>query len=284
MDVYTIVLFRQSNRLHNSMVGGYFYERFLTIIAPFELEGLSFLKLLKKTGSIISGSAALLMLFPNAFVPGDLDIFVSSTEALILSMELTINYNFIFTQTMAFGPNMYPHTAPVQAVHWLKNPTSNKQINIIVVTGKDPLEAIMYFNATHVMNFITPTGFGCAYPDLTLLKYSLINVQGGTIENQQWYNKHKARGFRMKRSLTQCRGFAHHQCTVEPSCPGTSRHLRDSHMMFLEFKIEDRPMKHVLHHYKGNIVWGLDAGCKPHRGDTRRIWGGKKQGYVLARG
>lgn len=280
MDIFAIAQFRQSSRLHNSMVGGYFYEHFLHIIAPFGLEGKQFLKLLKKTGAIVSGSAALLMLFPNSFVPGDLDIFVTATDALILSMEIIINYDYVFSQSIGFGPNAYPNTATIKAVHWLKHPTTDKKINIIVVTGTDALEAILHFNATHVMNFITSTGFASAYPDLTMSKNSLINVCGGTITNQPWSNKHRARGFKMRQNLSQISGFTHHQCTTDPSCPKTARHIRDAHMMFLEFKTDKRSMKHVLHHYEGNVSWGLEAGCRSHRGDSQRIWAAKKQGYV----
>lgn len=278
----TMAIIRQLSRFHNGMVSGYFYARFLRIVVPFGLDGKKLLRLMSRSQSIISGSAALLMLHPGAFIPGDLDIYVTAAEAVGLVMDLISSTPYEFSKTIQHKPCDYKNTGGIRTVHWLAHATLNKEINIIVVTGKDPLMTVMQFDATHVMNFITPTGFGCAYPRLTMAKLGLVNALSMiAVSKPNWVKKYDDRRFRIEHKLGDFPRPIIHQCTINPSCPQTPRHTRDAHMMYFDFKIHGEPIRHALHEYRGNVLWGLMAACGIERGQFRKSrYGNWTAGYV----
>jgi hypothetical protein len=119
------------------------------------------------TSSLISGSAALLVLLPAQCVPGDLDLYIpwnKTTQTLeliseILDYEFTgppdeikVNYNF----------------QSIHHIYWLYSKKFEHKINVIVSKTNNTLTPIFEFDSTHPMNFMTAYGLACAYPKLTL--------------------------------------------------------------------------------------------------------------------
>lgn len=261
---------RQLSKYHDTMVARMFYGRFCRIIHPFHLDGGTLLLLLRKHSAVISGSAALLMLHPGDFVPGDLDIFVTSARAvsLVLSLVITSNLSYYLCASSESPPHAYDWCNGVEAVHWLRHRTTAHKINVVVVTGHDPLLTIVQFDATHVMNFITCTGFGSAYPRLTMDKVSLLNSPSQEIfARPGWVEKHRLRGFRVEQNMNNLPGYTPHSCTVDPSCPNTIRHIRDHRMMYASFQVPGIAVEHALPSgYSGNIAWGLHSSCGVLRG------------------
>lgn len=278
----TIAIIRQLSRFHNGMVSGYFYARFIRIVVPFGLNGRKLLRIMRQSKAIISGSAALLMLHPGAFIPGDLDIYVTAAEAVGLVMDIVTSTSYTFTNSIQHKALDYKNTGGIRSVHLLEHTTLDKKIHIVVVTGKDPLLTVMQFDATLAMNFITPTGFGCAYPRLTMAKRGLANITSRiSYGRPDWLEKYKKRHFKIERRLENFDEPIIHQCTVNPSCPKTPRHTRDAHMMYFDFKINGEPVRHTLHEYRGNILWGLKASCGTERGRfDKSSFGNWSAGYT----
>lgn len=279
----TIGQLRQLNMYHAEWIDNYFYSRFIGIITPFGIEASKMLRLLRKTKSIISGSAALLMLFPRTFKPSNLNIIVPPSFALTLMLKLCVRFNYKHIHTTSLLP--YRQGLDTTSVHTFKHRESKLSIVVSVSRGPDPFKVILHYQSTHVMNAITPTGFACVYPQLTTNKLGLVNTSNTNLNlNGAWWMKQKDRGFKLEEHLGVWPEFDNHQCTTDPSCPRTARNFRDVHMMFLEFNIdEDHPSRHALHHYENNMVFSTHAACHPRRGreyGQQREAQGARLGYV----
>lgn len=259
---------KQTSRLHSELIAGLFYSRFCKAVATFGLDPLWLLRLLRKTKSIISGSAAVLMVHPDQFVPNDLDIIVdrSNATALILKIVQGSDFHHIGGAPGDYSTNL-EHKS-IDAIHFLVHRTTNVEIKIIVSRCADPLHVVLNFDSTHVMNVITPTGFASAYPILTSMGRGLFNIPARReVRDQDWLSQQRTRGFKLKNDLRRWGDFCGHRCTADASCPQTARHFRDTHMLFQEFFIDEKhPRRHPLHHYEGNVVWALHSRCETRRG------------------
>ncbi|KAJ7019104.1 hypothetical protein C8F04DRAFT_1276688 [Mycena alexandri] len=128
--------------------------------------------LLRMTRSIVSGSAALLMVSNLDFEPGDLDIYspLSQEETVLSIASLRLGFDLKGTRI----PRCYPSNAAISTVHRLEK--GQKSMNIIIVDSEDPVAAIFHFHLTVVMNYLTAFGLYCAYPTLTLSDYGVANL------------------------------------------------------------------------------------------------------------
>lgn len=286
MDEQSIASMGILNKGHRDSVGRYYYKRFQAIMAPFGLSSDKILNKMARSKAVISGSASLLMLFPGEFKPGDLDIYVPAAKAspFIFSLTVDSGYTLVKDAEKESEPPNYEGSRGISVVHWLKNIALKKTINIIVVPGDNPIVAVMHFGGSHVMTFITPHGFGCAYPDLTLARLSLANPdRQETNHFALWRQKHIVKGFAVETAdnlVHPTIALGDHQCTVSPLCPRTIRHLRDAEMMYLTFKRPTKSMHHTLEGYTRNVVWGLNGECRYKGG---RAAEGDYKGFVLTR-
>lgn len=259
----------QLNPTNQVLIGERYYSRLIRILAPFEVDGDTLLQLLHKHRAIISGSVALLLVHPRIFEAGDIDIYVPTHYAILFLMDLLRcfpSYKFDYADRRKQNSYVYNESLNIRSVHRLFNDSTSKSINLIVVHGDNPIESIFYFDATHMMNFITAFGFGCAYPQLTLDSQA-IRLRDDH-PRHEWLVKQADRGFQLASSLQDMVPPVAHSCSIHPSCPLTSRHLRDSHMFYGSFKPDRSPLRHALHNFSGNSTWRLSAPCGPIRGSV----------------
>lgn len=270
----TIALVARLSRHHQRSVAQYFYSRFATLMGLFCLDASRVLPILRDRKAVISGSVATLMILPGAFIPGDLDIYVSAYEATSLIIELMVGNSFIYRQTNV--GQEYRRSPGVSTVHVLEGMRSGKNVHVVVVDGDDPIMAVLQFDATHALNFITATGFGCAYPRLTMAKLSLYTYTYSlpTQSRSLWSKKYSNRGITVGTELAHFPIFPEgHVCGVSAFCPRTVRHLRDRHMYYSSFMVGTKPMVHTLApNYHGNIIWGCKLPCGPERGRPESGW------------
>lgn len=242
------------------------------------------LELLRKHESVIAGSATLLMLFPNLFTPGNIDIIVPGKNAVRIVVELcrVFHYNHANPERERTA---YNSDAQVVNIHKLAHVGDGKNLNIIEARADNfyMMKIILSYQSTHIMNAITPTGFLCAYPELTLEKRGLTNISTKVDLMGAWWRKQRRRGFDIRRTLKSWPEFDDHDCTTHPSCPHTARQMRDSHMMFRSILNTGDDIKHTLHYYSTNMVFSISANCGTRRGEKEgdeELESDKSFGYV----
>lgn len=270
LTMYELVIMAKLSKGHQAMVAGYFYGRLKRVVAPFGLEADKLLGVMKRNHAVIGGSVAILLLHPQMFKPRNIDIYVPSIHSASLLVELIATTSYAFYRSTKYITKPAGTNPSIKSCYWLKNAITGGSIQITVVHGFDPLMAIFRADATHAKTFITHAGVVCAYPRLTLAKMSLISSRGGggpqVGDTAKWLEKSEARGFTLKGRLADMPGNPSHYCALDASCPKTARRMRDSHMMYTSFKVDDRPVRHALWMYTGDVVWGLWALCNADRG------------------
>lgn len=276
---------RYIRKHQESLVALLYYSRLCGLLKPYSLPAAPLLSILNRHNAIISGSAALWLLHPDSFIPGDLDIYVGggASAPLIRDIIELSSQSYYLDESVKTEPCDYSLCDGIDTVHWLRHKTEpeDRHVNVIVVVGDDPLVAVFNFDGTHVMNFITSTGFGSAYPSLTMDKRSLLNCPPTRLFSRVgWKAKYQARGFTFTQNYLSF--DVPHTCTVDASCPNTARHLRDSHMLYISFLRPGLKVEHALRHeYRNNISWQLHSSCAPERGRTGTLFSDSTAGYVF---
>lgn len=218
---------------------------------------------LQQSQALISGSYPLLVLFPDLFVPNDLDIFLSSTSpqssSFVQWIEDTCGYRNVGTFSnyqYTYGTGFAEHISAVTKHEKLIGNTICS-INIIFIQKQWLFRAIAKFPSTVTMNFISHAGFISLYPKLTLAKKGLELYPG----KSDWINKYCNRGFDIRHSLLDWHDISPHHCGEHSYCPASQREIMDTHTMFVPFNNGD-PLDRCL-----QMEWlgGIDA-------DVYRDW------------
>lgn len=278
----------QLSRRQNILVSESHYSHFSRVLAPFDVDPNLLLSVLHRRKAIISGSVALAMILPGIVFPRTIDIYAPNNQPVQLIVDilrLFPSYKYVDQAEIGkrnpFNGELHHFNAwlpGICSVHTLSDNVSDTHINVTVVSGSDPLPVIFSFDATHAMNFVSSTGFGCMYPQLTLRMQSLRS--GGPRSRQAWMDEQIKLGFSIAPLLDELIHPSSHQCTVHPSCPRTYRHLRDAHMLFGSFKLgDDGSPQHALENYVGNLSWTLPSRCLVVRGSLRLE--NRNRGYDL---
>lgn len=237
------------------------------VIGTFGIDARSFRRVMRTTNSVISGSAALLMLSPGAFVPHDLDLYVprDKAERTIALIEEISDYRLILIKPTKGEYNI----KNIHRVFYLHSRKYNRQINIIVSQTNNALNPIFSFDGTHPMNFMSAHGITCAYPSLTLNNCSLLNWEGLLPADSMvwWREKWLARGYMIRRTLRWWAEYNEHSCRIDGSCPLTVRSIYDAHTMFLDFPRAQRSQlprvsNRIIYSRGANMVWGLKGPCQ----------------------
>lgn len=250
------------------------------LLRIFDLHSVDVFRLLHATGSVISGSAALLLLFPWSFEPGDLDIYVPRSQINFTIKVIRDMFGFELYRTA--GP--YVKNEAIQGIFWFRK--GEITLNVISSTTDNPLEPIFHFHSTVVMNFISSVGIFCAYPTLTLKRRGLVNAEiyerGQSISAiNACLDKYRQRGFSLSHTLGEWNDMDRHTCTRDPSCPHTIRTVYDHGGLFYPFTRRSwiRTKTNLrIHGTTHSSVWSLGANrC----GNTRPRMQVSSSAYIL---
>lgn len=212
------------------------YYRVIRLLEHFQLDPPSFLDLLTRTKSVISGSGGLLVFCPTLFVPGDLDIYCDDGK-----LEEILEFFRTFTEYRE--PEERPVAdelaRDVDYANWLASEShlskvlklscspsdgsanmEPKLVNIIAVRRIQTISAISYFHSTPVMNIITGTGAICVYPELTFRMRGVINTQSQSLSGSEKFknclDKYRERGFDLAISVGKWSGMRRNFAMAKP--------------------------------------------------------------------
>ncbi|TRM56538.1 hypothetical protein BD626DRAFT_413700, partial [Schizophyllum amplum] len=168
----------------------------------------------RQTGMVISGSFALRFMGRLSFEPGDLDVYVKHTSAFVAGEFLTrAGYEYRprrgqpsdFDDALALyqtsmedrnDTGQYAATAIVGAYNFVN--TRDENVIVQIITARtSPVDVILGFHSTAVMNLITHSSAISLYPRETFLnKRSLRIARNSTRPSAQAaLVKYKNRGF-----------------------------------------------------------------------------------------
>jgi hypothetical protein len=213
--------------------------------------------MLNTASSVISGSVALSVLHPDIFQPNDIDFVVPKHNQVIVSAYLqTVGYRRLHEETTQYI------CGSISIIFVFKHEATGETANLIVSETSSPLQPIIEFHSTILMNFISWYGVVSLYPNLTMRKIGYENVQG--ISAQVYLQKYLNRGFTIKKHYEDCisDNQQNHICGVDPYCPHAMRSLHDGHASFLPFR-----NNHNDQLFEPPLCWRLSAKCM--HGDPR---------------
>lgn len=156
------------------------HMRYIRLLSPYISNISSFNMALTTYNAIISGSAALYMIFPDS-IPNDIDIYVTADNEDALVKHLVDNEGYVqsggaYTSSDINEPNLYMYEE-ISGVDSMRILTKG-DLKIDVITSTCRLSStipIFYFHSTIVMNVLTPESISILYPKLTFKRQGLIH-------------------------------------------------------------------------------------------------------------
>ena len=202
------------------------------ILLKFKLHWTTLQSVMKTTGTVISGSAALAVLFRGEFMPQDLDFYVNKKGFTTMLLFL-MDQNYQVTTSRPYYKSQKRNTKST-TILTLKYKNENMKIDLITTNEEHVLDTITQFHSTVVMNYIAFYGIVCLYPDWTLQKNGLTT--GENIPSKI-LNKYRLRGFKMASTSSELTGYDNnHECGRHICCPKFKRSLQDRFNLFISFE------------------------------------------------
>ncbi|EIM82862.1 uncharacterized protein STEHIDRAFT_160483 [Stereum hirsutum FP-91666 SS1] len=163
----------------------------------------AFRSLMRRTGTIISGSEALDFVLHGTSCPPvhahDMDIYANSLYALSIVLHLRDleGYRVIVERRLSgLGELIGDYGAGVVSVTTLVNVGRGTKLQVVCVARLSAVHQISLFWSTLVMNFLTADGFSMAYPSLTLRGIGLVStISNSGISKNACIAKYIDRGF-----------------------------------------------------------------------------------------
>lgn len=267
MDNGALHLFAGTCQAYHNVIVELYKRRIAHMLATFTIHPLSFFAMLETTDAMISGSAALAVMFPGAFKPGDLDLYVPHDNARIVSAHLKTHcgYQEAEDPKAHYTSSSYTGVVVTKVTLFTKGDCS---VHVVSILGDNAAIAIFDFHSTIVMNFVSSHGLYCAYPALTFKRRGLINVEGAMDSTQRvCIDKYVDRGFDLQRRLSawEIDPEIKHVCGSSTKCPRTLRTMHDSggsFMSFTPFGTSDGSR----YSSRASVSWLLQCGSWCYRG------------------
>jgi len=198
------------------------------------------LLVLKSTNTILSGSAALLLIHPGLFHAKDLNFYTADDDD-----NPTLGY---FLESC--GYEAVPTPADVVRTFYSDSVRSilayrrtvgsvSTHISVVFVYPPTPVAAVVEFHSTVVMNFLTWYGLVVLYPELTLFRQGVV-LQGDSPSLRSCVAEYERRGF-------------HFLTPMVPSLRG-ERSLHDEGTLILSFQGGREFVRSLVEEFE----WSLD--------------------------
>lgn len=221
----------------------------------FNFQDFNMLRLiLKASGAIISGSAALSVLHDNSFEPDDIDFYVLPKGFPILMTYLT-ETGYRLSTAVPDPSEDYPDYGNFIAgmVLTLYHTLDMKKVNVIVSSDDHLVSTVACFHSTIVMNYIAWFGVVSMYNSWTLRAMGLKVSQGE--KATACFGKYETRGF----TLTEVPPVdADHVCATAHNCLNPRRYLDDEDCKIYPF--DNLPAQATR--FQTNVTWKLPFACK----------------------
>ncbi|KAJ7118462.1 hypothetical protein C8R43DRAFT_960430 [Mycena crocata] len=262
-------------RFYHKLVDDMLNRHLNRLVTPFGVPFNHLRYVLDATDSIISGSVALLALFPGSrfemlFDPGDLDIYTTRTQYTHLIRFFSIYAGYTISTEAG---QEYFRLGMILRVFRLIRAGSSLSINIIVSLAENSMMPVFRFHSTLVMNFVSGRGTGVfsAYIEATTAFKGVVNSAVFNLKTA-----HSIRSLHAILVKYQHRGFTildlasdmPHTCTRDALCPSTVRSMldQDSFFMKLQRPVAGSRAVNRVWNPRDVLVWALGGVACPGRG------------------
>lgn len=264
LDLTELSLFASAAPILRIGVDEYIQRRRLIIFARYMKNIQHFIRLLKTTGAVVSGSSALNMVQAKrgAVEINDLDVYITLPffQELVSFFKETEGYKMV-RRFHRPHPGPYNNTDIAKLFRLHKN---GQRVDIMVTSLPSAVAPIFQSHSTVIMNFISAQAVFCAYPGWTLNMAGLIHPrtykQNATnLETINGLAKYMRRGFNLYSEIEE---LAPHgsQCVKTYHCPHMTRSTNDEGKAAWVFgDTEDHAGTSYSIAYVGNhaVVWCL---------------------------
>jgi hypothetical protein len=256
MSIPSLVMLSATSRYHFGLVHHHIRSRLIRLITPFFDEPEIFLSLLRFTGSVISGSQALIFMMPayqGCWGPRDMDIYTGKEGYRTVVEFLRDEWGYemelsecgvvrtVDDEEEEEGSRKYDSIGGISHVIGMRK--GGRRVDIILSDRQASIYPIFFFHSTLVQNFISGTGFFSAYPTLTDMGRGIINPIGfwpggePTKNTKAALAKYSHRGFDIQASHAgwQDNSKPKHKCHQSTICPHTMRNTTDGGCLFVPF-------------------------------------------------
>jgi len=214
---------------------------------------------MRRTGAVVSGSAALALIHPQQFLPNDIDFYVLPFAfAGVLRYVEDHGYKIKpFDRSLC---NYYhQNIVVIKLVH----PVSHKSVNVTTGLDNHVVKLITRFHSTLVMNYLSWFGLVDLYPEWTMEKRGLIVTDNPA--SRGCHAKYVERGYTLYRDVFQLtEPLEEHICSFDPYCPTSVRSLHDGHSLVEPFDSNGFPFKKS----DRDMAWSLPVPCSFNNGDN----------------
>ncbi|KZV70734.1 hypothetical protein PENSPDRAFT_752268 [Peniophora sp. CONT] len=214
LEPHDLASLARLNRLINGELRAYSRRMFSVnrVLSPFFKDSDSFREMQARTGTIISGSAALQLFERTTYTDADLDVYVEYHFALDVAKYLGDREGYTFVPR---GPQKPTPEETLEGIaelshagHYLGQGIANvldfsresKKIQVIV-SKRSPIDIILHFHSTCVMNIVTHSTAYSLFPRLTFgdrFSRTFTSEASAPREGPKWtaaHRKYTERGF-----------------------------------------------------------------------------------------
>jgi hypothetical protein len=244
MALTDLLMYGFTSRFNFAVIQAYLCRKRLSLFRPFFTDPLAFIRVLRRTKSIVSGSVALAFMVPATSLgwsPSDMDIYV--TESTVGTWIGYLNLcGYKLERPRKDRSSTYTVRPEIHEVVCLEHHVSGRRIDMIIAVN-DLRTPIFRYHSTIVMNCLSADGFFSAYPLLTASLRGVMNPSAMITLNippshvAQCYRKYDQRGFFIAERPSVWVGDEH-RCGRSWYCPETLRHTADRGCLFMKFREE----------------------------------------------
>ncbi|KAF6756127.1 hypothetical protein DFP72DRAFT_1066943 [Ephemerocybe angulata] len=224
-------------------------RRLSTTLSAFGFSAEKAIDVMQRSGTILSGSAALEIVQPGTCTPEDLNFYcpLGSSAAALELISHTKEYQPVEERKATVAIPRTPFSQlnvnnGVKCVHRFRDATTEKRITLIESLSPSPLLPLFFFHLTALMNCVTGTGAVSFYPELTESSAALLNrgIHFGAIHKPLEVEKWISRDIRL---ITDCHDEhpGHPNLTTREKrgmCQWAYRHSADDWTSALSFQAD----------------------------------------------
>ncbi|KAG6836254.1 hypothetical protein H0H93_009778 [Arthromyces matolae] len=236
LPVGDLVAFAGTCETFRLLVRNHIKSKISLLLKRFSLDDF-FLELLDTFGGVISGSAALWVINPWTFNPGDLDIYMSWHTCDGFVQTLIDHYGMTIVPT----PPTQKYDEPPGQISTIYSLRHGSHKIEIMESRNSSLMPIFSFHSTVVMNCVTSTSIFCAFPYLTssyrnLASYAFHPIVEKTISRRQTQlTKYEARGYDGRWDLDDWDDIRNSPPLMEANHQFKWRTARDRHCLWFDY-------------------------------------------------
>ncbi|EDR11710.1 uncharacterized protein LACBIDRAFT_314230 [Laccaria bicolor S238N-H82] len=261
--------FAQTNRYNKTQTALYHKHTLVREIAKRGVCPIRLIEIMKSTGSVITGSIPLLLMFPQiSSLPHDhISMMVGSDarDILLNLLRERCDFNVTRVERRPMWDNMRDPNL-TEGIFTLTKATFT--ITITVSRTNHPIQPMFENDLTLDMNYVTPYGLTCAYPLLTVSRRSFLNLHKFPYHVPLSHLLYENAGFRIAKAIWIWKDFEDHECGNNGSCPFTVRSITDKDVMTVLW--DEKPVHECRPKgIDGMMIWKLRGSIHCIDGQTR---------------